>query len=174
MQAAPDGSSKTVVDPDVKEKGSKAKDTAAPAGGSNLDQRQNRPDDPSFVFRDGVLTAPGSDPDVQTAPAKYSKRSEEADKLPIAAYATRHLTPEQRARIYHTLHKPIAMTGVAPPLHVEVGAELPTEVELTALEPLPGEITSDMPELNGLVFVRAGNKILLASPTMHRVLAVLE
>jgi hypothetical protein len=66
------------------------------------------------------------------------------------------------------------MTGVAPPLHVEVGAELPTEVELTALEPLPGEITSDMPELNGLVFVRAGNKILLASPTMHRVLAVLE
>jgi hypothetical protein len=172
MQAAPGGSTKTVVDPDAKDKGSKATEAAPPADGSK--QAQQASEDPSFVFRNGVLTVPGADPDVQTAPAKFSKRTDEADKLPIAAYVLRHLTPEQRAGIYRTLYKPMAITGGSGPAFAFVGAEIPTEVALTGLEALPDQITSDLPELKGLVFVRAGDKIVLASPTMHRVLAVLE
>jgi hypothetical protein len=169
MQAAPGGSSKTVVDPDAKDKGSQAADTASPAG-----NKQEPGTDPTAVFRNGVLTAPGVDPDGQTAPAKFSKRTDAADQLPIAAYALKHLTPKQRASIYGTLHKPMAIGGDAPPTYAFVGAEIPTQVALTGLEPLPDEITSAMPELKDLVFVRSGNQILLASPTMHRILAVLE
>jgi len=55
-----------------------------------------------------------------------------------------------------------------------IGAELTSGIVFHNLQPLPGELTRDIPELRGLAFVRDGNKILLASPTMQRVLAVIE
>jgi hypothetical protein len=175
MQAAPGGSSKTVVDPDAREKGSQANNATSPAGGSKQEQSlKSSEHDPSAVYRNGVLAVPGADANVQTAPAKFSKRSDAADKLPMAAYALRHLTSEQRASIYRTLYKTLALTGEAPLTSAVVGTEIPTHVSLAGLEPVPERITSVMPELEGLSFVRAGDKILLTSPTMHRVLAVLE
>jgi hypothetical protein len=174
MQAAPGGSSKTVADPDARPKGSQTNDVTSSAADSKGQSLKSSEHDPSAIFRNGVLAVPGVDADVQTAPAKFSKRSDAADKLPLAAYALRHLTSEQRTSIHRTLYKTLALTGEAPLTSAVVGAEIPTHVSLAGLEPLPDRITSVMPELEGLSFVRAGDKILLASPTMHRVLAVLE
>jgi uncharacterized membrane protein len=42
------------------------------------------------------------------------------------------------------------------------------------MQPLPDEIMAAIPELKGLAFVRGGDAVLVTSPTMHRVLAVIE
>ena len=168
MQAAPGGSSKTVVDPDSKKAG-----TAEPSD-KNEQASKTPAATPTDAFRNGILTVPGALQDSQTAPAKSTKRTDAADQLPIAAYALRHLSGEQRSRIHGALHKAMAMTGNAPAVQATVGAEVPTDAIVSGLEPLPDAVVSQVPELKGLAFLRAGEKILIASPTMHRVLAVLE
>ena len=114
------------------------------------------------------------DPDNQTAPAKFSKRTDAADQLPIAAYALRYLSADQRSRIFQALQKVMAISGKTPTIEPVIGAELTSGIVLHSLQPLPDELTRDIPELTGLAFVREGNKILLASPTMQRVLAVVD
>jgi hypothetical protein len=168
MQAAPGGSSKTVVDPDSKKGGT------AESGEKNEQASKTPAASPTDAFRNGILTVPGALQDSETAPAKSTKRTDDADQLPIAAYALRHLSGEQRSRIHSALRKAMAMSGSAPALNATVGAEVPTDAILSALVPLPDAVVSDMPELKGLSYVRMGDKILIASPTMHRVLAVLE
>src|SRR5262245_30300509 len=48
------------------------------------------------ILNDGVLTVAGAPSDSQTAPAKFSKRTDAADKLPIAAYSLLDLGGQQR------------------------------------------------------------------------------
>jgi hypothetical protein len=169
MQAAPGGSTKTIVDPDAAKTAPVAQQPAPGPQPSATPQ-------PSAdgIFTNGVLTVAGADPDSQTAPAKFSKRTDVADQLPIAAYALRHLSSDQRSRIFQALHKAMAISGNTLAIEAVIGAELPSGIALHNLQPLPDELTRDMPELTGLAFVRDGNKILLASPTMQRVLAVVE
>ena len=90
MQAAPGGSSKTVVDPEAVKK--------EPVAQSPVPSQPSATPQPSAdgIFQNGVLTVTGADPDNQTAPARFSKRTDAADQLPIAAYALKHLTPDQR------------------------------------------------------------------------------
>ncbi len=64
------------------------------------------------ILNNGVLTAPAAPQDSQTAPAKFSKRSDEADKLPIAAYTLRHLSMQQRDRLYSALQRPQRRSAV--------------------------------------------------------------
>jgi hypothetical protein len=168
MQAAPGGSSKTVVDPDSKKAGT------AESNDKNQQASSTPAATPTDAFSNGVLTAPGALQDSETAPAKSTKRTDAADQLPIAAYALQHLSGEQRARIHGALHKAMAMAGHVPALQATIGAEVPTTAVLSGLEPVPDAVVAQVPELKGLVFLRAGEKILIASPTMHRVLAVLE
>lgn len=169
MQAAPDGSRKTVEDPGDTMGSSRAK-SAAPAP-----QPSSEPQ-PSAVgiFEKGVLTVAGAGSDNQTAPAKYSKRTDAADQIPIAGYALRHLNRDQRGRIYQALHKSMAMSGKAPGIEPVAGAEITADVVFNALQPLPDDITRDIPELKGLGYVRDDSTVLIVSPTLHRVLAVLE
>ena len=169
MQAAPDGSKKTIVDPGVAKKDPVAQSPATGPQPSATPQ-------PSAdgIFQNGVLTVTGADPDNQTAPAKFSKRTDAADQFPIAAYALKHLTADQRSRIYQALHKSMGISGTTPVIEPVVGALISADIVLHSLEPLPDELTRDIPELKGLAFVRDGNKILLASLTMQRVLAVIE
>jgi hypothetical protein len=164
MQSAPGGSKKTVVDPEGSKKDSAAQFPAQPGA--------TRRPSADGIFQNGVLTVRGADPDNQTSPAKFSRRTDAADQLPIAAYALRHLGPDQRSRIYQALHK---LTGISAHMpEPVVGAEISADVVLHSLQRMPDELTRDIPELKGLAYVRDGNKVLLASPTMHRVLAVIE
>ena len=126
------------------------------------------------ILANGVLTVPGVDPDNQTAPGKFSKRTNAADQLPIAAYALQHLSKDQKTRIFQTLHRAMAISGHAPPIESAIGAVLTYGVVFHSLRPLPDELTRGIPELTGLAFVQNANKVLLVSPTMQRVLAVVE
>jgi hypothetical protein len=159
-----------------------SKDPVPPATDESLPTRGGKQEpsskiegtDHAAVFVNGVLTAPGAQADSETAPAKHSARSAKADELPIAAYALRHLSTEQKERIYRALHQSMAIMGGAAAADFSiVGAEVPTEVALEQLQQLPRELVSEMPELGGLAFTRTADKVLLVSPTMHRVLAVI-
>jgi hypothetical protein len=171
MQSAPGGSQKTVVDPEAGKKDSAAQLPPQPSA-----TRQPSADgifqNADGIFQNGVLTVPGANPDNQAAPAKFSKHTDAADQLPIAAYALRHLGPDQRSRIHQALHKSMGISGHVP--EPVVGAEISADVVFHGLQPIPDELTRDIPELKGLAYVQDGNKVMLASPTMHRVLAVIE
>ena len=169
MQAAPDGSSKTVFDPEAAKKEPVAQ-SPAPAKQPSAAAQASA----ANIFQNGVLTVTGADPDNQTAPAKFSKRTDAADQLPIAAYALKHLSADQRSRIYQALHKSTAISSNSPVIESVIGAELSADVILNNLQRLPDQIIRDVPEVNGLAFVRDGDKIVLVSSTMHRVLALIE
>ena len=127
------------------------------------------------ALTNGMLTAPGTPTDVDTIPSKFSARTAADDKLPIVAYGLKHLTDEQRRAIYQGLRdKGVpGSEAVSAGSYAVVGAEIPTVVALHALYPLPDEVVSRLPELRDMVFTRAGDKILLVNPRLHRVIAVL-
>lgn len=165
--AAPNQSSKDPVPP--------ATDSSLPTRGGKQEptSKIEGTDANAPILNNGVLTVPGVSPDSQTAPAKFSKRTDEADKLPIAAYSLRHLSGQQRDRLYSALHKAMALSGEQVRDLSEVGAGVPAST-LTGLEPLPEQLLSELPELKSLVFGRAGDKIVLVDPVQHRVLAVIN
>jgi hypothetical protein len=96
------------------------------------------------------------------------------DKLPIAAYALRHLTTEQRKSVRDAV-------GIAPSDslsravggYAEVGALLPTSVALDGMQPLPRAVVDKIPEMRGVSFTESEGKLLLVNPRNRRVLAVL-
>ena len=166
--AAPNQSSKDPVppatDPSLPTRGGKQEPSSKVEG-----TEANVP-----IFNNGVLTVPGAPQDSQTAPAKFSKRTDDADKLPIAAYTLSHLSGQQRDRLQSALHKQMALSGEELGGLAEVGAEVPSSVTLKDLEPLPEQLVSELPELKSLVFARFGDKIVLVDPVLHRVLAVVQ
>jgi hypothetical protein len=165
--AAPNQSSKDPVppatDPSLPTRGGKQEPTSKIEGTD-----ANAP-----ILNNGVLTVPGASQDNQTAPAKFSKRTDEADKLPIAAYTLRHLSGQQRDRLYSALHKAMALSGEQLGDLSEVGAEVSAST-LKGLEPLPEQLLFELPELKSLVFARVGDKIVLIDPVQHRVLTVVN
>ncbi len=159
-----------------------SKDPVPPATNSSLPTRGGKQEPSSKVegtdantpiLNNGVLTVPGAPQQSQTAPAKFSRRTDEADKLPIAAYTLRHLSGQQTDRLYSTLHKPMALSAEQLADLSEVGAEV-TASTLKGLEPLPEQLLSELPELNSLLFARVGDKFVLVDPVQHRVLAVVN
>jgi hypothetical protein len=166
MQSAPNGSRKTVVEPEAAKKDPMAQSPAPSQPSTQASARG--------IFENGVLTVPGADAHNQAAPAKFSKRTDAADQLPIAAYALKHLTREQRSRIYQGLHKSMGISSNTPAIQPVVGAEISADIVFHSLQPLPNELVHNFPELKGLAFVRDDDKVLIVSPTMHRVLAVVD
>lgn len=124
------------------------------------------------ILNNGVLAVPGAAQDSQTAPAKFSKRSDEADKLPIAAYSLRDLSGQQKNRLYSALQKPMAISGEKMRGLSEVGAEVPVGT-LQDLQPVPEQLLSELPQLKSLVFASVGDEVILVDPVQHRVLAVI-
>jgi hypothetical protein len=179
-RAQTDGPQPSRNDPPPSAPNQSNKDTVPPATDPSLPTRGGKQEPSSkiegtdtnaSILNNGVLTVPGAPQDSQMAPAKFSKRSDEADKLPIAAYSLRHLSGQQRHRLYSALHKPMAMSGEQLGDLVEVGAEVSASA-LKGLEPLPEQLLSELPELKTLVFGRVGDKIILVDPVQHRVIAV--
>ena len=126
------------------------------------------------ILKNGVLTVPGAPQDSQTAPAKFSKRTDEADKLPIAAYTLRHLlSGQQRDRLYSALHTPMALSGEQLGDLSEAGAEVSASA-LKGLRPLPEQLLTQFPELKSLAFAGIGDKIVLVDPVQHRVVALVN
>jgi hypothetical protein len=55
-----------------------------------------------------------------------------------------------------------------------VGAQVPTAVALSGLNPLPEKVTSILPEMSDVMFTRAAEKIVLINPRTRVVIGVIE
>jgi hypothetical protein len=180
--AQTDGPQPSRNDPPPSAPNQGSKDPVPPATDPSLPTRGGKQEPTSKVegteanlsiLHNGVLTVAGAPQDSHTAPAKFSKRTDEADKLPIAAYTLRHLSGQQRDQLYSALHTPMALSGEQLGSLSEVGAEVPTNA-LKGLKPLPEQLLSQFPELKSLVFAGVGDKIVLVDPVQHRVVALVN
>ena len=186
MQAAPDGSSKTVVDPKSSGDGSSqtAKDTVPPATDKSESTRAGTQEpsakageaaqDTKGAFEKGTLTAPGALTDVDTAPAKFSARTAADDALPIAAYALKHLTHDQRRAISEAVRNEGSAGATPDADFARVGSQVPIAVALSALRPLPEQVSSSIPEMSDVMFTRVAEKIVLINPRTRVVIGVIE
>ena len=187
MQSAPDGSSKTIVEPSAPNSqpapNQTAKDPVPPATDKSESTRAGTQEpsakiegtakDEKASFDKGTLSALGSPKDVDTAPAKFSARTTADDALPIAAYTLRHLSEEQRRAIYVSVGAQGRKTESANDDLATIGALVPTEVALSGLSPLPESTTANLPEMKGVMFARAGDRLVLVNPRTRVVIGVL-
>lgn len=189
MQPAPDGSSKTIVDPKapVQPAGTDkaAKDSGPPATDKSEASRAGTQEPSSKVestakdekgsFDKGTLTSPGAPKDVDTAPAKFSARTAADDALPIAGYTLKHLTDDQRRAISASVRseKTTQTDPAGGADFATVGALVPTAIALTGLRPLPESVVSNIPELRSVMFARSGDKLVLINPRTRVVIGVL-
>ena len=158
---APDLKKEDPVPPANKPEQSGAQDPAAKVPGSNGN---------AAALGNGMLTAPGALADVDTAPSKFSARTAADDQLATVGYRLRHLSADQKASLYAEIGK----VGSAPNAQVmaAVGAEIPADLALGGLKPLPEAVTARYPELNGLTFAILNGKLALIDPTMRIVVDV--
>jgi hypothetical protein len=189
MQSAPKGSSETIVDPNASNSqpapNQTAKDTVPPATDKSEASRAGTQEPSAKVegtskdakgsFEKGTLSAPGAPQDVDTAPAKFSARTNADDALPIAAYSLRHLTDEQRRAIIASVRseKGTKSEPGANEDFAKIGALVPTAVALNGLSPLPDSITGNIPEMKTVWFAQAGDRLLLINPRTRVVIEVL-
>lgn len=126
------------------------------------------------VSVNGVLTAPGAATNVDTAPAKFSPRNASDDALPIAAYALKHLSADQRRGLLETLR--VQRGNQSKNVNEDfaaVGAEVPTATAVGGLSAVPDSVTANLPSLRGVAFTVVGEKVVLINPRTRVVVGVL-
>jgi hypothetical protein len=167
--AAPNETKKDTVPPATD------KSEATRAGTQEPSSKVRGTESNTLVFANGVLAVPGAPTNVDTAPAKFSSRTAADDALPIAGYVLRHLTQEQQRTIFQSVRtEQGADTKAALSKNSStVGALVPTDVALNELRPLPERVIAAHSELQGVVFVAAGENILLINPRTRVVVGVL-
>jgi hypothetical protein len=133
--------------------------------------------DATHVLVNGALAVPGAPADSETVPSKYSARNAASDRLPTVAFRLKNLTDDQRREIYEQLtgqRPPLALSpGQAGDPHAVVGAELPAEIALRDLVPVPEALGARIPELRDTVFMRSDGRVLLVAPANRIVIGVL-
>ena len=126
------------------------------------------------IFADGRLTVPEA-PDGDTVPSKHSARTSADDQLPIAAYATRHITKDQLQTVRHALStKSDRVAARALDGFAQIGATVPTAIALEGMRPLPADLVQQIPSLASTAYVISENKVLLVNPRTRVVVAVVE
>jgi len=136
-------------------------------------QAEKKPSDgegTAAALSNGMLTAPGTPRDVDTAPAKFSARTAADDQVPTVGYRLKQLGADRKASVYAE----IAKSGPATNLQIPamVGEEVPTNLALGGLRPVPDTITAQFPELSGLTFATLNGKLVLIDATMRVVVDV--
>jgi hypothetical protein len=158
-------------------------DPVPPATGTNKSEQSgttepsskipNTNPNPS-VFVNGILAVPGAVADVDTAPAKFSERTNADDRLPIAGYRLKHLSPDERSEIVQGIGSqrdaPSANDNDA---FARLGAEIPSSTAMTALRPMPDALTTKFTVLRGTAFMRAAGKVLVVDLDNSVVVGVL-
>jgi hypothetical protein len=127
-------------------------------------------DGTAAALSNGMLTAPGSPVDIDTAPAKFSARTAADDQLATVGYRLKHLAADQKASVYAEIAKLGPATNAQVP--AAVGEEIPTDLALGGLRPVPDTVTARFPELGGLTFASLNGKLALIDPTMRIVVDV--
>jgi hypothetical protein len=132
-----------------------------PQKGGKEEPSSQIPTNSNAVFVDGKLNVPGAPEDSQTVPAKFSKRNNSIDKLPIMAMPLA-LTDEQKHRIADSVAKEPEQQISAKPADM-----LPAD---TPVVELPKEV-ADIPAVNALKAIPTHDKVLLVNPTNMVVVA---
>jgi hypothetical protein len=145
-------------------------------GSAAVAQSQAQPDK-SHVLVNGALAVPGAPTDVDTIPSKYSARNAASDRLPTIAFRLESLTDDQRREIYEQLtgtRQPLALSpGQADGPYAVLGAEIPAELALDAVTPVPEALAARLPQLRGTAFMRSAGRVLLIDATNRTVIGVL-
>ena len=166
----------------------KQEDSVPPGGsaGGQSHPDQNAKQEPSAkvegsnsspeVFVNGALNVPGARTDVDTIPSKFSERAAADDKLPIAAHTFKHLTAEQQRAIRSAIGGSAARGSGSRAIggYAKIGAEIPTDVALEGLKPLPATVITQLPEMKEITFTTSENKVLLVNAKSRMVVAVIE
>jgi hypothetical protein len=119
------------------------------------------------VFVNGALNVPGAPADSQTVPAKYSARNDALDKLPIIAQPL-WLNDEQRQKIAAALRGSGApKTAVDTPF----AQQIPPNIEM---RDLPDALKREVPDVQTLKYVDAGERILLIDPPNRTVVGEIK
>jgi len=118
------------------------------------------------VFVNGALNVPGAPADSQTVPAKFSKRNDAIDQVPIMAMPVLAFSNEQKRSIIDAVrgaNTPVQSTNAKP------AEELPIDVTVQDLPPAASD-----PAFAKLKFVRAQDRILLVEPTNRIVIGEID
>ena len=158
-------------------------DSVPPATGRNLSEQAGTTEPSSKVpatnpepnvFVNGVLSVPGAMTDVDTAPAKFSARTNADDQVPIAGYRLKHLTSEQQSEIVQALGSQREAPAVGGDgAYATIGAEIPSNSAETKITPMPTSLTDKFPGLRGTGFMRSAGKVLVVDMDDSRVVGVL-
>jgi len=109
------------------------------------------------VFVNGALNVPGAPADSQTVPAKFSKRNDAIDQVPIMAMQVLAFSNEQKRSIIDAVHganAPVQSTSAKP------AEELPIGI---TVQDWPAAASD--PAFAKMKYVRAQDRILLVEPT---------
>ena len=107
----------------------------------------------------------------QTLPAKFSKRNDVLDRVPIMAWPLA-LNDQQRRQIYAAVMADKVPAAAGADALVPASA-LTTEQALGGTHPLPAAVQAIAP-LKGLVFVKGTKKVLLVTPATRTVVDEIE
>jgi hypothetical protein len=125
------------------------------------------------IFVDGRLTVPGA-PDGETVPSNHSARTLADDQLPIAAYATRHLTTTQLQTIRGAIaNTPEGSGSRALGGYAEIGSIIPTAA-LAEMHQLPPTLVQQIPSLAGTAYMIPEGKVLLVNPRTRVVIGLVQ
>jgi hypothetical protein len=163
---------------DAKTTGKDTVPASGSAGGRNVPD-QNAKQEPSSkvegptqaaVLVDGRLTAAGAPADVDTVPSKFSERTAADDKLPIAAYALKYLTDEQRRAVRASADGSSESGTRALGGYADIGAIIPTAEALEKLQNFSQSVSG----MAGTAYLISEGKLLLVNPRTRVVIGVIE
>ena len=124
------------------------------------------PSQDTAAFVNGNWNVPGAPADSQTVPAKFSKRNDAIDRVPIMAMAVLSLTDEQKQAIAASVkaaNSPVQTTTAKP------AEELPWTITVHDLG-----ISANDPALARMKIVRAQDRILLIDAPNRIVIGEIE
>ncbi len=136
--------------------GDKATHSTAGRAGAE-EPGSHAPTQSDAVFVNGALDVPGAATDSQTVPAKFSKRNDAIDHVPIMAMAVLAFSNDQKRSIIDAVHganPPVQMTSAKP------AEELPIGI---TVQDWPAAASD--PAFAKMKYVRAQDRILLVEPT---------
>jgi len=156
--------------------------TSGSAGGNTQDARGGSgnpapaqaggpPEAGNVPLRGDGMDVPGATS--QTAPAKFSRKNASLAEYSIMGYPVQ-LSDEQKHAIWDMLGADSSKNTASAEgktIFAEPGVFLPDGVDA---QPLPEQLSSQIPELRGLKYVKADDKVLLVAPSNGIVRGVIE
>jgi hypothetical protein len=152
-------------------KGGTVEDAKGGVGNPAPAQTVGPPNAGPVPLRGDGMEVPGATE--QTAPAKVSQKNADLAEYSIMGYPVQ-LNDEQKHAIWQAVGGEQAKdtaSAKGKTIFAEVGVFLPDNVDA---QPLPDQLNAQIPQLRGLKYVKADEKVLLVAPSNGIVRGVIE